>query len=1512
MGKFNLAAPFRQINLKKFGGLYTETEARDLPEGVSPRCHDNDFRVQSLTIRPGLQNVIQFGSAMSSKYAGLGSVSGGGSAWNSPANIEGAPNGTYATCTTDTPGSVTSGAQDTAQAETGAIWTNPQYLTDPSLYTSVTLPPNGISAPITAFFFPDLNVPAGAVITAIEVSVTEEANPGNYILTAILGAFSGGFSANGSPISLPFSSIPHLPPQTLTLGGAIGAWGATLGPSDFGTTSFAVQLYVTAGAAGGTVDMNNISVTVSYTLASGSQLLVASEYGFDIPVGTSISGVKIIVYGYQANGGFLQALLWNGSQLGFPKPFELPNSPGNVPLGSNTDGWGASITQAVANGSTFGVALIGSGDTFYIDAIQITLYLSEPTSPGVNWLKTFQCPGQGPLTLAIDTAGTLWQENVNSVPGVMTSIYVNLTPLGKALASNTATRCYLALSDLINPVDMPRQYDGNNLDRISQVGPGAGPQIVANDTDYPINPSPNGLTQPYAAVTANAYYWGNSPTDFTPTPGTTFTLEGAANQANFNTGVNIGDTIYIAGAPTLGGVNPDGVYVVTQVGSRAGAAGTYQFVTVNVSQSQNFGGATSATYRKTLALVSLQTPVANGLATVGGQLSISGAGVSDWDGTYKIVGTPAQGQLLITATALTGGVATYTYSLVSGASPGWQAGETVVLGQLLVSPSGAVWQVTTQGTTGSTIPAFATSPQADNGAVWTELVGAQMLVTVFGTSNGNGIFNVQNATITSATQSTFTIAIDQPDVTTSAEQGSAFSGSGNLFEIDPGLQYVGTDTDPFFTPSGGGEVVVVGAIAPGQRYAIEMFLTRNGYMTPASPPVPFFTSESAASLQFNSLTLGPPDVIARIVALTPANGMIGGPYYWIPEDVTINDLATGVPTTYNKTIIPDNISSASGLINFSDAVLLTGQNVTVQGNNVLQKRELGSCTGLLQFAGRMAYFGEQQKVDNFVNLTFDGGWLGIRPQVPAGWTFSAALLPLLSLPPSPIFGNCLYIQNNTGGVFNPSGSVPATLSQSAYQDAYNAPIIDPNLAYSVRINARIPSGSTGGSFVVSLFSPSQGTWSFLLPFTTQTDDFTQVIGQLNNPLWQAVPSDLQLQIYPQNMADGSDVQIDRIEIFPTLYPVYTTQMAVSYAADYESIDGVTGIVDTSSSNSQPIRCAYVLFDTLYIEKTASAVSTLDNDTTEPAGWEVKPVTNAVGAVGALAVDAITSEEEGTGEDYALVAARQGIYLFNGGNHIKISQELQAIWTTLYQPSLQTIWIKNDTINKRILVGVPLPTPNKWLPKAPTNANPAQPNVILAMSYLGMETPEELGTSPPAHISMFTGAMLARDLTRKWNPWQIPTQAVDWITRPDGSQQLWMGGISGTGKIYYLNPNMRNDDGAVIDQAYMTYGFSDPQIEEAMQLGSVRKLFGYATATLEGAGGCILRAYPETPETPYVDTFPAFQLSNPSLDDVNIPLNETGNRCFFEFEVDGNLNSYFELKRLVMGVSQDPKIPVTGR
>src|SRR5271169_5939546 len=92
-------------------------------------------------------------------------------------------------------------------------------------------------------------------------------------------------------------------------------------------------------------------------------------------------------------------------------------------------------------------------------------------NPTVNYLKTYTQPNLAQTLLALDSAGTLWAENS---PGVLSQIKTGLAPNAAANSASLFGREYMALHDGSFGIDLPRQYDGTNFDRVSQVGPGAG------------------------------------------------------------------------------------------------------------------------------------------------------------------------------------------------------------------------------------------------------------------------------------------------------------------------------------------------------------------------------------------------------------------------------------------------------------------------------------------------------------------------------------------------------------------------------------------------------------------------------------------------------------------------------------------------------------------------------------------------------------------------------------------------------------------------------------------------------------------------------------------------------------------------------------------------------------------------------------------------------------------------------------------------------------------------------
>jgi len=100
-------------------------------------------------------------------------------------------------------------------------------------------------------------------------------------------------------------------------------------------------------------------------------------------------------------------------------------------------------------------------------------------NPTVNYLKTYITPGGAARTLVMDGNGSLYKE---TSPGVLATIASGLASNSYANSCSMFGREYIAIGDGRVGNDVPRQFDDTNFDRVSQVGPGAGPASVATSS----------------------------------------------------------------------------------------------------------------------------------------------------------------------------------------------------------------------------------------------------------------------------------------------------------------------------------------------------------------------------------------------------------------------------------------------------------------------------------------------------------------------------------------------------------------------------------------------------------------------------------------------------------------------------------------------------------------------------------------------------------------------------------------------------------------------------------------------------------------------------------------------------------------------------------------------------------------------------------------------------------------------------------------------------------------------
>src|SRR5579884_4177060 len=390
-----------------------------------------------------------------------------------------------------------------------------------------------------------------------------------------------------------------------------------------------------------------------------------------------------------------------------------------------------------------------------------------------------------------------------------------------------------------------------------------------------------------------------------------------------------------------------------------------------------------------------------------------------------------------------------------------------------------------------------------------------------------------------------------------------------------------------------------------------------------------WTASGGKRAVVTNIPVGPGNVVARILCFTGAGG---ASFFYTTGASGRAGASTGELFSGNM-VIADN-TTTSAVVDFSDAILLAGTNV----DSLFRLVELGDCAGVIDYSQRLFWWGERNKMNNWVNLGFDGGFTGPSfPHYPLGWT------------PDPVFAPGGTDEQNFvvwGAAYSIVGNgttpVRGMMTQSAVSDTLGAPRIQANTDYTIRARCAANATLTQGTLHIHLFSQSAGinTPGLQLTAAQLTTSYAEYSAQLTAPL-AAIPGDLVLRIY----ADGTPTlngqfYIDSIEIFPTAQPVNASLVRASRAEDPESYDGIDGLLSVAENNGQAIRAAFKLRERLYFVKEHSLHVTQDDGTNEPALWSIAEVSRRVGTPSVRGV--------GIGEDWVVIAHRTGLYIFNGG------------------------------------------------------------------------------------------------------------------------------------------------------------------------------------------------------------------------------------------------------------------------
>ncbi|MGB7028510.1 MAG: hypothetical protein WBD72_14580, partial [Candidatus Acidiferrum sp.] len=710
-------------------------------------------------------------------------------------------------------------------------------------------------------------------------------------------------------------------------------------------------------------------------------------------------------------------------------------------------------------------------------------------------------------------------------------------------------------------------------------------------------------------------------------------------------------------------------------------------------------------------------------------------------------------------------------------------------------------------------------------------------------------------------------------VTTTGVAVAAYNGTFPITAVPDSTHLTFTADNGGLAASGGGTAAAAGNVDTGVHEVSVIFKTRQGYLT-APGPAASWTASGGLRAVVTNIPTGPSNIVARILCFTGAGG---ASFFYV---------GSGASLFSGNMVINDN-TTTSITVDFSDAILLAGTNV----DNLFNLIELGDCSGVTEYSERLFWWGERNKMNNWLNLGFDGGFTGPSfPHYPLGWTPDVVFAPGGTDEENFVVWGAAY-----SIVGNGSTPTRGLMTQSAVQDSLGAQRIVANTDYTIRAHCAANSTLTQGTLHLHLFSQSAGinTTGLQLTAAQLTTGYVEYSAELTAPL-PTIPSDLVLRVYADGTPNtGGQFYIDSIEIFPTSTPVNSSIVRASRVEDPESYDGIEGFMSVAENNGQAIRAAFKLRERLYFVKEHSLHVTQDDGTNEPSLWSIAEVSHRLGTPSVRGV--------GVGEDWVVIAHRTGLYIFSGGEPIKISQEIQPTWNEINWQYGQTLWVTVDIQERRILVGAPL-------------GSATTPNAILMLDYHDLDDADDISTRPPVNVT-YTGRKAATDMARKWSPWTVAANSCALIERINGTSVVAVGGgvpgVGGggaTGKVYQLSDTQLSDDGSAIPSYYTTHFFPERAVEQSLNLGAHRKLFSYLTMFVEGAGNLSL--------TTFVDSQSASQaqqllpLSSPSLEDLELPINVLGERVAFQVSTN-QPGAWFKLQKFTPSVRVDPWAPVRG-
>lgn len=1124
--------------------------------------------------------------------------------------------------------------------------------------------------------------------------------------------------------------------------------------------------------------------------------------------------------------------------------------------------------------------------------------------------------------LTLDSAGNFWIEN--PVPSVPVVLFVT-TPGSYCRSTTAFGREYIAISDGLHATEVALQLSVSTVDgvtiqvtRVTQDGPGAAPNIanlpippvqMAGPTVTPINLTITGI---FPSESNGSYFtvlnvFVTTSVAAIP-PGSQVTISGtignvfAGTYGNFGIGED-GSLVLPAfnplGTPAYQPAVPTGTLGSTATAPNVTMSRTGNQVQVNCAEPHNLLIGYQAQISNVPAAGSPADPV-NPLGLGGGIASI------------------------VIANENQSGIATVTTNTPHGLAPDNQVSiggvqTTAVGGSTAASRQGGIVTFTTDDPHGLQAGSLFTAAGFSDGTFDFSATVAQVIdpnnftafqndTTDAATSGGTIALNwpvPDTATpnfyqvLSAPTPTTFTVALAYSDGTWASGYVSLpWDGIFYVNEIISPTQFGFIQYGPQTFTTAQGTVTPYGQIAPGTHLMRCSFLTSQSAIP---QPGPFVTFEANGG-QFASVTnipTGPPSTLARILEFTGANG---DQFFYIPQVPQINGQIVGTATQIN-----DNVTT-SAVFDFGDPTLFNAIATSIPGNNLAAQVTIDGALGFGFFGNRLMTWGQRNRIQNFLNLGFNGGQLPSAPTFPAGWNPAGSIGGIVA---PGHFGQAWSIAVAAGNI--QSGA----LSQSAAADVFGNPIIQGNTLYRLRVWLKPSAIDPGLTFSATLTSASTGFTSVATISGAQmsvTGSFLEAVFSLAVP--ENVPQDLTLRIYAQSV-NARTLLVGDISIIFQVNPFLDRQTLWSYAANPEGFDGTSGILGPTQ-DTRKVMNFFLLKNTPYLQTqdpSGRVHAIAPNQTSEPSGWAIDEVADSCGVVSAFATTTSQADSQSGsgGEEWVSWMASGGAQIFEGGEVLKISQEIQPDWDAINPQAVLGCWALNDPYQRQLYYGLP-------------QNGATGITATYQLTYKELNTAQAIAASPPFHPS-FSGHLIATDNSRKWSPWPIPMNGAAMMYRTQGGvlQPVFFGGNGSApntantqlfGNLYTLDPVLLTDhDYGIRVPRYVTFFFPSHDQEQGLQLGSHRKDLCYLESFVAGVGIVSFTPLVDALDNPWPLICRRLLKLNPRFDLEWNGGAAVGQRMAFAVTVTplaGQTDCAFTLQKLIVSMRPAKRNPVRGQ